>query len=1030
MGQVYRADDLKLGQPVALKFLPDRLARDSAALARFHNEVKLARHISHPNVCRVFDIGEVDGQHFLSMEYIDGEDLASLIRRIGRLPHDKAVEVARQLCAGLAAAHDAGLLHRDIKPANVMLDGRGRARITDFGLAGVEAEIAGADVGSGTPAYMAPEQLAGREVTRRSDFYALGLVLFEIFTGKQAFEANGWADPQRLRDRTAPTRPSHWIPDLDPAVERVILRCLETDPGERPSSALEIAAALPGGNALDAALLAGETPSPEMVAAAPAAGALRPAVAGGCLAGVLLLLVLLSIGDRVNLHQLAPLHTSPVILADRAAQLAVQLGYRQAPADRASGFSIDDSWIAWAGDPAPAPARWLRISTGQPLTYYFWYRQSPVPLVPLEHGSPAIVITQTDPAPTVPGMVTIVLDPRGRLVAFHAVPDQDIPTAGATPVVDWGPLFAAAGLDMASFSPSPSRWTPAVFADETQAWVGTYADHPDLPLRIEAAAAHGRVVRYQVIGPWETPTSRAQLLAVSGDFAAVALLTAVIIGILVGGLVMARNNLRAGRGDLTGARKVAVLAGMTTGLAVVIGSQLPATFEGSLRMLVEPSSTALFSAGTSWLLYLALEPFIRSTRPSLMISWNRMLAGRLTDPMVGRDLLVGGLLALVGAGAFCLSGWVKVWTHHPFGPNYAMDLKGFGTVLGSAELVLLSVNPTLALAALVFLSLIAKVVRSFWMAAAILAALAIGGFILFSARSWPTMGAMAVLVSLGVVSVAKYGLLSGISWVLFTNLSLSSALTTDFSLWSADAVVFRLAIMIGIAVFGFWTARARLPVSRSTSALLVTVAALVAVSACGARRPGSPASPTPTTPTTLTVPIMGASRLTPAQLAAWFNTRTPRPAGVYGATVPVETLAQFFVSEGAAEGVTGDVAFMQSIVETGWFRFAGSVPASYNNFAGVGATDSNPSPAIFPDARTGVRAQIQHLRAYADPTALTCTVPPLANPCVDPRFSLVLPKGRAPTWNQMGNGNWASASTYASSILTLFAEALASHGLQ
>lgn len=130
------------------------------------------------------------------------------------------------------------------------------------------------------------------------------------------------------------------------------------------------------------------------------------------------------------------------------------------------------------------------------------------------------------------------------------------------------------------------------------------------------------------------------------------------------------------------------------------------------------------------------------------------------------------------------------------------------------------------------------------------------------------------------------------------------------------------------------------------------------------------------------------------------------------------------------EGVTGDVAFVQSVVETGWFRFNGSVPASYNNFAGIGATDTNPSPAIFPDARTGVRAQIQHLRAYADPLALTCTMPPLNNPCVDPRFALVVPKGKAPTWNQMGNGNWATAATYANSILTLYTEALAFNGLR
>lgn len=183
-------------------------------------------------------------------------------------------------------------------------------------------------------------------------------------------------------------------------------------------------------------------------------------------------------------------------------------------------------------------------------------------------------------------------------------------------------------------------------------------------------------------------------------------------------------------------------------------------------------------------------------------------------------------------------------------------------------------------------------------------------------------------------------------------------------------------------------------------------------------------------PTSTTVPIMGPSRLAAAQIVAWFNGRQPRPSGVYAATVPAESLARFFVEEGAMEGVTGDVAFVQSVVETGWFRFGGTVQPWMNNFAGIGAADTNPEPATFPDARTGVRAQIQHLRAYADPTALACSAPPLANPCADPRFDLIAPKGKAPTWNQMGNGNWATATTYATSILTLFDEALAFHGLR
>src|SRR5262249_39786595 len=143
MGEVYKAEDLKLNQTVALKFLPDALALDGAMLARFHNEARTARRITHPNVCRVHDIGEAKGLHFISMEFIDGEDLSSLLRRIGRLPGDKAVELGRQICAGLAAAHDSGVLHRDLKPANVMIDGRGKARITDFGLAEVSAELSG-----------------------------------------------------------------------------------------------------------------------------------------------------------------------------------------------------------------------------------------------------------------------------------------------------------------------------------------------------------------------------------------------------------------------------------------------------------------------------------------------------------------------------------------------------------------------------------------------------------------------------------------------------------------------------------------------------------------------------------------------------------------------------------------------------------------------------------------------------------------------------------------------------------------------
>jgi serine/threonine protein kinase len=234
MGEVYRAHDLKLDQPVALKFLPEA-ARDNRRLEFFRNEVRIARQISHRNVCRVYDLGEIEGAPFISMEYVDGEDLGSLLRRIGRLPGDKAVEFARRLCAGLAAAHEKGVLHRDLKPANIMIDGRGQVLIMDFGLAAVADAIAGGDIRSGTPAYMSPEQKDGREVTVRSDIYSLGLVLAEMFTGQRA-----------LKD----LRLSTVVRDVDPAVEKVIERCLDPNPSRRPASALDVARALPGGDPL------------------------------------------------------------------------------------------------------------------------------------------------------------------------------------------------------------------------------------------------------------------------------------------------------------------------------------------------------------------------------------------------------------------------------------------------------------------------------------------------------------------------------------------------------------------------------------------------------------------------------------------------------------------------------------------------------------------------------------------------------------------------------------------------------------
>src|SRR6201988_2517185 len=335
MGEVYRADDLKLKQSVALKFLPASLSADGAALARFYKEVSVARQISHRHVCRVYDVAEFEGQHFISMEFVRGEELSSLLKRIGRLPQAKAIEVARQLCAGLAAVHERGVLHRDLKPANIMLDEHGDVSITDFGIAALAEELDQREAMAGTPAYMSPEQLEGHELTTKSDIYSLGLVLYEVFTGKRAFEASTLPELLRLRrSDTTPMSLGELVPELDPLVERVVFRCLERDPAKRPASALQVAAALPGGDPLAAALAAGETPSPEMVAAAGDEGAISPRTAWSFLAWTFAALCLVvALAPKASDLGLAPLPKSADGLADSARELIKQFGYNDQPAD-------------------------------------------------------------------------------------------------------------------------------------------------------------------------------------------------------------------------------------------------------------------------------------------------------------------------------------------------------------------------------------------------------------------------------------------------------------------------------------------------------------------------------------------------------------------------------------------------------------------------------------------------------------------------------------------------------------------------
>ena len=384
MGEVYRADDLKLDQPVALKFLPQGRSQSPDWVRRYQNEVRLARQVTHPNVVRVYDISEAEGEVFISMEYVDGEDLAALLRRVGRLTVDKAMQIARQLCAGLGAAHDQGVLHRDLKPANIMIDGRGQVRIADFGIAALASQAEATGPLAGTLAFMAPELFAGGKPSIRSDLYSLGIVLYQALTGKYLFA--GTSGDIRGRDNT-PVRLSTTAPEIDARFEQVILQCLEVDPRRRPDSAYALAAALPGGDPLAVALAAGETPSPSMVAAASPSGALTPRVAMGYFRrGAVALFFVVRLADQTFLLPQAGLVKPPAVLADKAEQIIALL--RQAPGGQEhwQGFAFDRGFLRYAATAKDRHRTWRDLPTGRPPAVCFWYRRGRTTCVAGPHG--------------------------------------------------------------------------------------------------------------------------------------------------------------------------------------------------------------------------------------------------------------------------------------------------------------------------------------------------------------------------------------------------------------------------------------------------------------------------------------------------------------------------------------------------------------------------------------------------------------------------------------------------------------------
>ncbi len=241
MGRVYKVFDNKIKEKVALKLIKPEVASDKETLERFNNELRLARKVRHKNVCGMFDLGEMEGAHFITMEYVQGEDLKSMIRMMGQLSPGQIVSIGKQVCDGLAEAHSLGVVHRDLKPQNIMIDKGGNAKIMDFGIARSirEKGITGASVMIGTPEYMSPEQAEAKEVDQRSDIYSLGIILYEMATGRVPFEGETALSVAMKHKGEVPKNPKQFNPNIPNDLSSVILICLEKDKAKRYQTAVE-----------------------------------------------------------------------------------------------------------------------------------------------------------------------------------------------------------------------------------------------------------------------------------------------------------------------------------------------------------------------------------------------------------------------------------------------------------------------------------------------------------------------------------------------------------------------------------------------------------------------------------------------------------------------------------------------------------------------------------------------------------------------------------------------------------------------
>lgn len=813
MGRVYRAEDLRLNLTVALKFMPRLAGLDPLWRRRIEREVKLSRAVSHSNVCRVFDLGEVDGIPFISMEFVEGEDLAVLLRRIGRITTDRAVPIARQICAGLAASHAQGVLHRDLKPSNVMLDAKGRVRITDFGLAVVAGRIEQTEMPAGTPRYMAPELFVGAAASEQSDIYALGLVLYELFTGAAAFTGKAPAEYSRLHRREEPAVPSSVAPDIDPNVEAVILACLRKDPAERPASVLHVAAGLPGGDLLAAALDAGEIPTRELLAAAAARGTIdRHGMRRIAFASLVLLGVAIALG--IGTHPIT--HSggakSPEVLREKARAIAVLAGLTGAPVDSDVRF-LSTTEVELFDDAEHRRSRSLLSSADDaPL---FCYRETRTASLPREVDLLLFIMPGTEPlrfSPSPTGVTTVILDATGRLVYFESHEIAQAEGVNAHAVSDWKSFILASGRDPQTLAPADSSFARISGTDETIAYFSPAAGESIPSARIEVAGTNNRPFYFGVFKDSTTPRTASFMSSAARWRSVKTIRNLVFLVLVAASLPAAWRNRRSG-GDVVGAIRVAGFIFIVRLVGALISIRHLGGGADAIDALARTLASALAEAAIVLLFYLALERQVRRRWPRTLGSWSRLLTGAVRDPFVGRDVLMGCLVGYFWATLVFLDRTLPVWMgwehrsqlrvdqslNHLLGPRSA--------VAGTIESVRSGVYQGMVM--------LCVLVLATWLAGrrkwpALLIAWVISFLMYAPAATHPVMAwTIYALVGLpvGLFLLLNWGLLSLLAALLVAELLGVFPMTADLGAWYAGYGLWGIATALGLGTWGFIQSR-------------------------------------------------------------------------------------------------------------------------------------------------------------------------------------------------------------------------------